>query len=342
MILDLLRAILTLGGLGLITGLMLAIAYARLAVRLNEKEGLVRGALPGLNCGVCGFTSCDNYARLVAEGKAQPNLCLIGGPEVINRLSEILEAEIELDEGKIAVVRCKGGKETAIERFRYYGPEDCRFNYLLLGGNKACSYGCLGLGHCVTVCPVKAIRMGPDRLPIIDPKKCTGCGICVQECPRQVIELIPKEQLIYLACKSLDKGKRVKEVCSKGCITCTICVKVCPFEGAISVDPGQPDHKGNIPVIYYDICTSCGICRALCPTDSFVDRVKVRPYAIISLNCDGCGECIKVCKVKAIDGKTGSKHKVIKEKCIGCGQCFKVCPKKAITIAGALGYAKTI
>lgn len=337
-----LNAVLGLGGLGLLMAVVLAFAYKKLVVRLEKKEELVRAILPGLNCGVCGSASCDIYASRLTNGQVKPNLCLVGGEEVNEKLSEALGVAIEPMAAKIAAIRCKGGRNEAVERYDYDGPKDCRSNYILLGGNKACVYGCLGLGHCVGVCPYKAITMGQDRLPIINTKKCTGCGICAKECPRGVIELIPKAQLVYLACKTLDKGKSVKEVCKKGCITCTICVKVCPYEGAISMEPGLQGAVGNLPVIHYEKCTSCGICYAKCPTDSFIDRAKVRPYAIIASTCNGCGECVKVCLFDAIIGRPDKRHTVIIERCIGCGRCFEVCPIKVITIAGALGYSKVI
>jgi electron transport complex protein RnfB len=138
---------------------------------------------------------------------------------------------------------------------------------------------------------------------------------------------------VYLACKTKDKGKAVKEVCRVGCIGCTLCVKVCPYEGAIIMD-------GNLPKMDYTKCVSCGICFNKCPTKSFVDRAKGRPYAIITPKCDGCQECVKVCQFKAIEGEPGKRHSVIKDKCVGCGRCFEVCPIKVITMAGALGYAE--
>jgi ferredoxin len=155
----------------------------------------------------------------------------------------------------------------------------------------------------------------------------------VKECPKQVLELIPRSQLVYIACKSLDKGKAVKNVCKVGCIGCNMCVKVCPYEGAIAMD-------GSLPVMNYEKCTSCGICYNKCPTKSFIDRAPARPHATISQQCDGCSECVKVCLFKAIDGEPGKKHVVVKDKCIGCGRCFEVCPIKVITMIGALGYAE--
>lgn len=330
---EVIKSVVGLSGLSLIFGIVLAIAFKRLAVRVSEQEQKLRDALPNVNCGACGLPGCDAYAHALAEntGEVALNLCTVGGAETLRKIGEILGIEVETTEPMLCVLRCHGGRENAVEKFEYIGPGDCRSNYILLGGNKACQWGCLGGGHCETVCPFDAITMGPNRLPIINPDKCTACGICVKECPRQVLELMPRAQLIYLACKTLDKGKVVKNVCKVGCIGCTLCVKSCPYEGAIQMD-------GNLPKMDYAKCTSCGICYNKCPTKSFVDRAPARPYAIISSRCDGCAECLKVCLFKAIEGEPGKRHTVIKDKCIGCGRCFEVCPIKVITMAGALGY----
>jgi len=331
----LLKSIGGLGGLSLVFGIILALAFRKLAVKVSEEEKKIRELLPSANCGACGYPGCDAYAAaLVAEkGKVSANLCTVGGSKTAHGIAEILGMEVEETEPLVCVLRCRGGQEHAVEKFNYVGPGDCRSNYILLGGNKACEYGCLGGGHCVEVCPFGAIKMGSDRLPIIDREKCTACGVCVKECPRQVLELIPRSQLIFLACKTLDKGKTVKNVCKVGCIGCTICVKACPYEGAIAMD-------GNLPKQDYKKCVSCGICFAKCPTKSFIDRAPARPYAIISPKCDGCGKCMEVCQFKAIEGESGKRHSVIKDNCIGCGRCFEVCPIKVITMAGALGYAE--
>lgn len=331
----LLKAVAGLGGLSLVFGIVLAVAFKKLAIQVSEAEQKIRALLPGANCGACGFPGCDAFAHALLEekGKLSPTLCAAADAETTHQVAEIMGIEVQESEPMICVLRCRGGNKVAVERFNYIGPGDCRSNYILLGGNKACKYGCLGGGHCIEVCPFSAIKMGAESLPVIDPAKCTACGVCVKECPRQVLELIPRSQLIFLACKTLDKGKTVKNVCKVGCIGCTLCVKACPYEGAIAMD-------GNIPVMDYKKCVSCGICFAKCPTKSFVDKAPARPYAIISPKCDGCGECAKVCQFKAIEGEMGKRHTVIKDKCIGCGRCFEVCPIKVITMAGALGYAE--
>ena len=49
--------------------------------------------LPKLNCGLCGYGNCGNYARAVAEGRAPPYLCQ-GGPYVAQQLSEVLGIKV--------------------------------------------------------------------------------------------------------------------------------------------------------------------------------------------------------------------------------------------------------
>jgi electron transport complex protein RnfB len=243
-----------------------------------------------------------------------------------------VESEDTIQAG-VSVLRCKGSLTEAPALFENLGPTDCRQQYILYGGNKACSFGCLGGFHCVGVCPKRAISKGPAGLPEIDTNKCVGCGKCVQECPRRVLELSVRSPLIYLACNSRT-GAMIKDVCSVGCTACAVCVEECPHPGAIAI-------AENHARINYEKCTSCGICHQKCPPNSFLDRARTRPYALISLQCDGCGDCKRLCQFEAIQGKLGKRHQVSKEKCIGCGRCFEVCPIRVITMVGALGYTQS-
>ena len=146
---EILKSIAGLGGLSLIFSIILAGAFKKLAVKVSEEEQKIRDLLPGANCGACGFPGCEAYAKALADktGEYSPNLCTVGGSETAKEIGQILGVEVEETEPKVCVLRCKGGREEALERFEYMGPGDCRSNYILLGGNKACSYGCLGGGH---------------------------------------------------------------------------------------------------------------------------------------------------------------------------------------------------
>ncbi len=165
-------------------------------------------------------------------------------------------------EPKVAVVQCRGGKAEAVEKFAYFGPQDCTAATLVGGGHKGCSYGCLGLGSCVRACPFGAMYMSDNGLPVVIEEKCTGCNVCVVTCPRGIMALIPRSQKVYLGCVSQDKLKAVKSVCTVGCYTCKICVtpKVTP-SGAIVME-------GNLPVIKDidspDLYTAAEKCPAGC------------------------------------------------------------------------------
>lgn len=325
-------ALLTMGGVGLLMAIILGVAYLKLAVKPNPKEEAVRKLLPGAHCGACGFPGCDMFAEKLAKGEVSVDGCKAMGNEAMEKIAEILGVEAKPQKPQVAALICQGGVGIATEKFEYDGITDCRSAYIFHGGNKGCIFGCVGLGHCAKMCPFGAIRMGGDRLPIIDPDKCTGCEICVKECPKGVLTLIPKDKLVYLACVSQDKGKDVKSVCKLGCIGCNICVKVCPYDAL--------KMEGTLPVMDFEKCTDCGICVYKCPTKSFIDLAPSRPCALITPACNGCGECIKVCQFKAIEGEPEKRHTVIRDKCMGCGECVKVCEPNAITMAGALAYQK--
>ena len=124
------------------------------------------------------------------------------------------------------------------------------------GGEKACSYGCLGYGSCVKACGFDAIHI-VNGIAVVDKEKCKACGKCVAECPKHLIELIPYQQKQAVACSSKEKGKAVMSACEIGCIGCRKCVKECPSEAITVVD--------NVAQIDYEKCTNCGKCKETCP-----------------------------------------------------------------------------
>ena len=60
-----------LGGLGLVLGLLLTVANKVFEIPSDPKRDAVRNALPGANCGGCGFAGCDALAVAIgtAHGK---------------------------------------------------------------------------------------------------------------------------------------------------------------------------------------------------------------------------------------------------------------------------------
>ncbi len=259
----LLESIILAGIIGVIIGFVLAIVEKVFAVKSDERYEAILSVLPGINCGACGFPGCSGYAQSLAQGKSEPNFCSVGGISVAQKISEIIGVELKQVEKRVAVLHCQGGRSKSVEKFNYKGISSCSAVNIIDGGNKACSYGCLGLGDCILVCQFDALKMGSDKLPIVDKEKCTACGKCVQTCPRGLFELIPISRTPVVLCKSKENGPDTRKNCKIGCVACRICEKKCPVSAIKVID--------NLAVIDYSICTSCGICVEVCPQKVIVN-----------------------------------------------------------------------
>ena len=246
-----------LGVTALIIGILLGVAGEKLQVEVDEKELKVRELLPGNNCGGCGYPGCDGLATAIASGSAKVNSCPVGGINVANKISEVMGVKLEEKEKQVAFVKCGGTCEKSKKKYNYYGIQDCRKAVIAPGGgDKACSYGCLGYGSCVNECLFDAIHI-VDGIVVVDKEKCVACGKCVSTCPNNIIELIPDTAEYRVQCISNDKGKDVKMVCDAGCIGCKLCTKVCA-SNAITVE-------NNLAKIDYNKCINCGKCAEKCP-----------------------------------------------------------------------------
>ena len=127
---------------------MLALFTHFFGIEDDPKVKAVRGALPGANCGACGFKGCDDYAKAVAEGRAAPNLCIPGGADTVSALSEILGVEAEAAAPKVAFVHCNGVCGATSPKAVYDGIQDCVAQNMIYGGSGSCIYGCIGCGRC--------------------------------------------------------------------------------------------------------------------------------------------------------------------------------------------------
>lgn len=252
-------AVLALVALGLLMGLMLAIASKTFAVEVNPLITQIEAVLPGANCGACGKPGCAGYATEIVEQNAPLDLCKPGGAEVVENIAKLLGKTVSITIIKnVAFVFCQGGAR-AVDRFVYSGIKTCKAAVVVAGGgNKACKYACLGFGDCVTVCKYNAIEVSKLGAAVVKPSACINCGACIKECPKKIIQETALKEVKQVICASHDAGKVVRAVCSVGCIACGICVKSCPFE-AITMSE-------HLAVIDPEKCTNCGICMTKCPT----------------------------------------------------------------------------
>ena len=250
------------GAVGIFVGLFLGVAGIKFKVEVDEKEEAVLAALPGNNCGGCGFAGCSGLAAAIAKGEAPVNACPVGGEKVGNQIAEIMGVTAEASEKQVAYVRCQGDCDKASNDYDYVGVTDCRMlSFVPNGGPKTCNSGCLGFGTCVAACPFDAIHV-VNGVAVVDKEKCKACGKCIAVCPKNLITLIPYRSKLAVACSSTDKGPVTMKACTVGCIGCGICAKVCP-QGAVTVENFHA-------TIDQEKCVGCGLCAEKCPKKAII------------------------------------------------------------------------
>ncbi|MCM8781539.1 MAG: RnfABCDGE type electron transport complex subunit B [Candidatus Omnitrophica bacterium] len=257
MISQILIPVVAMAALGSVFGIGLASVLKIFKIEADPILALIVTKLPGANCGACGKAGCAGFAEALRQGEASLSSCVVASEETRWSIAEILGVECNPKVKAIATVLCNGGKN-AKDKYIYRGIKSCKADSLLFGGHKACDFGCLGHGDCVRVCPVGAITMGKDDLPIINTEKCIACGNCIKACPKNLFELTSIKNNYYVKCNSKDPASVVAKICKSGCIACRKCEKVCPI-GAIQVE-------SNLSKINYEKCRNMGKCLEVCPT----------------------------------------------------------------------------
>ena len=205
--------------LGLLLALILFWVARRFRVEEDPRIDEVEKAMPGANCGGCGFAGCRAFADAAVKA---PNLdnhyCPVGGDEVMQKVASILGLTVEKKAPQVAVVRCNGSCTARPRTNEYDGVRSCRVKAALYSGDTACSYGCVGCGDCVEACRFGALSMDPETgLPVVDEAKCTACGACAKACPKHIIELRnkgPRGMREFVSCVNRDKGPVARKACA--------------------------------------------------------------------------------------------------------------------------------
>ena len=259
-------AVIVLGAIALVSAVVLYITSKRFAVYEDPRLETITEALPGANCGGCGFPGCGGMADALVKGADTGSIeglfCPVGGQKVMENVADLLGMTVEKTDPMVAVVRCNGTCENRPRIAEYNGLRTCAAIHATGAGETACGFGCLGCGDCVSACQFEAIHMNPETgLPEVDDEKCTACGACVKACPRSIIELRkkgPKNRRIYVQCVNKDKGPAAMKACKVSCIACGKCFKACKFD-AITIE-------NNLSYIDYNKCKMCRKCVNECPT----------------------------------------------------------------------------
>ena len=173
-------SVLVLLGLGLVTATVLAVASRVFHVEEDPRVQAVLEALPGANCGGCGYAGCEGYATAVATDPTVPaNRCCAGGAETSIAVGELTGKTVAASDPLVSFRRCDKVAGNVALRYDYQGMPSCAAAAGLVGGSDSCSYSCLGFGDCVQVCPFDAIEVR-GGLARVNASKCTGCGKCAE------------------------------------------------------------------------------------------------------------------------------------------------------------------
>lgn len=248
----------SMGAIGAVMAGFLIYADRKLKVEEDPRVEAISNALPNTNCGGCGYPGCRVFAEALMKGEALPTACVAGGNETAAALAGILGVEAGSMKRMLAVVLCRGGNAEAERRAEYRGDMTCTASHLT-GGDKSCTYGCLGLGECVDACKFDAMAMNDNGLPVVFYDKCVGCGACARACPRDIIEMHPEDRKLFVYCRNMDKGAYARKVCKVACVACGLCVKDCSVPGGIVM-------KNNLAVVDYSLAPQTDESVKRCPT----------------------------------------------------------------------------
>ncbi|MCK4624692.1 MAG: RnfABCDGE type electron transport complex subunit B, partial [Phycisphaerae bacterium] len=72
---------------------LLGWANVRWHVHVPDQLQHLMDAMPGANCGGCGYIGCSEYAEAVFHEGAPPDKCPVGGSAVAQRIAEIMGIE---------------------------------------------------------------------------------------------------------------------------------------------------------------------------------------------------------------------------------------------------------
>lgn len=238
--------------IGLAAGTMLAMAFVvsyvlgwanrKFAIEVDSRVEAVLEALPGANCGGCGFLGCSDYAVAVVADGAPVNKCPVGGESCAAAVADIMGVEVGAALPFRPIIHCGARLEDRLGRTEYKGEKRCA-SANLVADIQGCTFGCLGFGDCTRACNYDALHI-VDGLAVVDYEKCIGCGACAKVCPRNIITITPfrAKQIMAVTCSNKDKGKDVMSVCRVGCIGCKACSRL---SEVITIED-------NLSVINYD------------------------------------------------------------------------------------------
>ena len=161
-----LTALLALGILAAVIGLVLGYAAIRCRVDSDPVVKQIDALLPQTQCGQCSYAGCRPYAEAIAAGEADINQCPPGGETTIQALADLLGKDPK-------PLNPEHGVHTE--------------KTVVVIDEKAC----IGCTLCIQACPVDAIVGAAKQMHTVIASECTGCNLCIPPCPVECIHIVP-------------------------------------------------------------------------------------------------------------------------------------------------------
>ena len=161
-----LAALLTLGALAALIGIVLGYSAIRFRVDSDPVVERIDALLPQTQCGQCTYAGCRPYAEAIAAGEADINQCPPGGETTIQALADLLGVDpkpLNPEHGE--------HKEKTV---------------VTIDENV-----CIGCTLCIQACPVDAILGAAKQMHTVITSECTGCNLCIPPCPVECIHIVP-------------------------------------------------------------------------------------------------------------------------------------------------------
>jgi len=161
-----LTAVLVLGLMACIFGVLLGYSAVRFKVEGDPLVERIDALLPQTQCGQCNYPGCKPYAQAIANNEAEINQCPPGGEATIQALADLLERDPK-------PLNPENGSES-------------EKTIVIIDEND-----CIGCTLCIQACPVDAIVGAAKQMHTVIADECTGCNLCIPPCPVDCIYIEP-------------------------------------------------------------------------------------------------------------------------------------------------------